>query len=572
MSVSAEEHLDKHLFKRLTRLFEVRRFVIGWILLLVLLAGGVTMQLRALNGYYQDLAPVAGGTYSEGMLGNFTNANPIYATGLVDTSVSKLVFAGLLKYDTSNQLIGDLAESWTVDPEGTLYTVVLRSSLKWHDGRDLTADDVVFTFKTIQNPDAKSPLFNAWRGIEVKALDARTVTFTLPNPLAPFVYGLTTGIIPKHSLENIQAAQLRSAPFNTSSPIGAGPFEWDTIEVIANDNKPSLQNIGLNAYGGYHGGRPKLDKFVIKTYADEAQLVSGFQKQEVNSLVGLNNLPDRLVFEKDVVQNSTPLTAETGVFFRTDSDLLKDNRVRQALIQAVDIPAALKQLGYPVIPADEPLLRHQLGYNPAHRQLPINVELAKKQLDEAGWVLPPGETVRVNGQTRLSLKLFAVNTADYTKLTQSIQSAWQAIGVETQATLPSETEMQDIVNGRVYDVLLYGISIGADPDVFAYWHSSQADPRAMSRLNFSNYKSPAADKALEAGRSRSDVVLRAAKYTPFLQAWRNDAPAFMLHQPRFLYITRGELYGFKAKTINTAADRFNDVEHWMVRQGYVPKQ
>lgn len=571
MGVQAEEHLERHLFKRLTRLFDVRRFVIGWLLFLVLLASGVTMQFRALGNYYQDLIPVAGGTYSEGMLGSFTNASPIYATGLVDATVSRLVFAGLLKYDANNQLVGDLAESWKIDEQGKVYTVVLRPGLKWHDGKELTAEDVAFTFHTIQNPDAKSPLFHAWQGIDVKANDARTVSFTLPSSLAPFIYSLTTGIVPKHSLENIDPAQLRSSPFNTARPIGAGPFAWDTIEIISNGNEPSLQNIGLKAFDNYHGGAPKLQQFIIKTYSGEEQLIASFQNQEVNSLVGLNSLPDTLVKNKDVIEYSTPLTAETGVFLRTDSELLKDTRVRQALVQAVDVPAIVGGLGYPAIVADSPLLRGQLGYNAAYRQLPKNLEQANKLLDDAGWKLPAGETVRTNGQVKLSLKFFAANNADYSNLAQRIQEAWRAIGVETQATLPTDADLQNVVNSRGYDALLYGISVGVDPDVFAYWHSTQADPRARSRLNFSNYKSTPADKALEAGRSRSDPSLRAVKYLPFLQAWRNDAPALMLYQPRFLYITRGRLFGFEPRAINSAADRLNNVENWMIRQDYAPK-
>lgn len=568
IGVQAEEHLERHLMRRLSRLFNVRRFVIGWVAFLVLLSIGVTLQLRALSNYYQELRPAAGGTHTEGMVGSFTNASPIYATGLVDATVSRLVFAGLLKYDVNNNLVGDLAESWKSDEDGKVYTVTLRPNLKWHDGQALTADDVVFTFQTIQNPDAKSPLFHTWRGIDIKAVDARTVTFTLPNPLAPFMYGLTTGIVPKHSLQDIPPAQLRSSPFNTSRPVGAGPFEWETIEITANGNQPSLQNIGFKAFAGYYAGTPKLEKFVIKTYTNEAELIAGFQKQEVNSLVGLDNLPEGLTLDKDVQEHTTSLTAVTAVFLRTDSELLKDVKVRQALVQAVDVPTVVNGLNYPAIVADSPLLRDQVGYNEAYSQLPKNIDQANKLLDEAGWKRPPNESTRRNGETKLSLKFFAQNNADYSNLTQQIQKAWQEIGVETQVTLPSDADLQNIVNSRGYDALLYGVSVGVDPDVFAYWHSTQADPRATSRLNFSNYKSAAGDKALEAGRSRFDPSLRAAKYVPFLQNWRNDAPALMLYQPRFLYITRGQFFGFEPKAINTAADRFNNVENWMIRQDY----
>ena len=122
-----------------------------------------------------------------------------------------------------------------------------------------------------------------------------------------------------------------------------------------------------------------------------------------------------------------------------------------------------------------------------------------------------------------------------------------------------------------YDVLLYGISIGQDPDVFPYWHSSQVDVRSANRLNFSEYKSVAADKALEAGRTRTDPAVRVAKYKPFLTAWRDDAPAIALYQPRYVYITRNELAGFDAKRLGSAVDRLDAVHTWTVLQDKVLK-
>ncbi len=571
MGVQAEERLERHFFKRLSRLIDVRRFVAGWVLLMVLLAGIVGLQLRGLGKYYQELKPVPGGTYSEGMAGSFTNANPLYATGLVDTSVSKLIFAGLLKYDSNNHLIGDLAQSWKVSEDGKVYTFVLKPHLTWQDGQALTADDVVFTFQTARNPDAKSPLFHAWQDVTIKAVDARTITFSLPNPLAPFIYGLTAGIIPKHSLEAVPIAQLRSSTFNTAHPIGAGPFKWETIEIVAGNNDINEQHIGLRAFDGYHGGAPALQQFVIKTYPDENQLIASFQKQEINAMVGLNSMPDALAHKADIQEYSLPLTAETMVFFKTDSEPLKDVRVRQALVQAVSVPTLVNGLGYPVIPADEPLLHGQLGYNPSLKQFSTNLDQANKLLEDAGWKRTAGSAIRSNGTGKLSIKLVAQNNLEYVYLTQQLQKAWQAIGVDVQVTLPNDTDLQSTITGRGYDALLFGISVGVDPDVFAYWHSSQADPRASSRLNLSDYKSLTADKALEGGRTRLDAGLRIAKYAPFLQSWRTDAPALALYQPRFLYITRGQLFGYDLKTINSPAERFNNVEQWMVRQAGVLK-
>lgn len=571
MSLQAEEQLEKLFFKRLGRLFEVRRFVIAWIMFLVVLGIGVTLQIRALTPYYQELGPIPGGTYTEGMVGSFSNANPLFATSTVDTTVSHLIFAGLLKFDSNNRLVGDLAEKWKVEADGKIYTVTLRPNLEWQDGKKITAEDVVFTFQTVQNPDVKSPLFHAWQGVQIKAVDERTIVFTLPNALAPFIYNLTTGIVPKHSLQGIDPAGLRSTAFNTSKPVGAGPFTWETIEIIANGSDPNLQHIGLKASQKYYAGPPKLDQYVIKTYANEGQLVNALKKREVSGVVGFDRIPDDLKGDNQIVEHTASLTAETMLFFKTNSELLKDVKVRQALVSAVDVPKLLAGLDYPVIPADEPLLHGQLGYSPALRQRGFNIEQANKLLEEAGWKRKDPKGVRYKGETKLALRLFGQNNADHAYITQAVQKAWAAVGVETEVNLPTDTELQTTVVRRDYDVLLYGISIGTDPDVFAYWHSSQLNP-ATAGLNFSNYVSSASDKALEAGRTRSDQGLRSAKYQPFLQAWQNDAPALALYQPRFLYITRGPLFGFEPKIVNGSTDRLNNVENWMVQQGYQLKQ
>ena len=221
------------------------------------------------------------------------------------------MFSSLLKYNTENNLVGDLAKSWTIDPSGKVYTVKLRSNLIWHDDRPLTADDVVFTFQTIQNPDAKSPLFASWRGITVKAIDDRTVTFTLSNSFAPFIYSLTTGIVPKHILENIEAAQLRSSQFNNARPVGSGPFKWNTLETLGNSPETREQHIGLTANPRYHTGAPALQQFVIKTFTNDEQLLASFEKQQVTAIVGMNKLPDELVDKEDINEHSLTLTAET---------------------------------------------------------------------------------------------------------------------------------------------------------------------------------------------------------------------------------------------------------------------
>jgi len=156
------------------------------------------------------LRPVPGGMYSEGLVGSFTNANPLYAAGAADTAVSRLIFSGLFKHDSNNQLVSDLANSWSVDQKQTRYVVTLKRDIRWHDGRPFTADDVVFTYQTIQNPDARSALYSNWQGIKVIKQDAFVVSFDLPNAMSSFPHALTNGIVPKHLLKSIPAYELRS--------------------------------------------------------------------------------------------------------------------------------------------------------------------------------------------------------------------------------------------------------------------------------------------------------------------------------------------------------------------------
>ena len=172
LSSQTEQQIEKHVVKRFSRLLAVRRFVIGWLLLIVLLIGGLVGQNIALSNYFQSVQPVAGGIYKEGVLGTFTNANPMYATSNADTTVSRLIFAGLLKYDVNNKLTGELAKGYTVDENGLTYTAKLKPNLTWQDGQPLTSADVVYTFQTVQNPDAQSPLKASWQGIEISAPNA----------------------------------------------------------------------------------------------------------------------------------------------------------------------------------------------------------------------------------------------------------------------------------------------------------------------------------------------------------------------------------------------------------------
>lgn len=569
LGVQAEEQIERHFFKRLSRLAGVRRFLLAWTMLMLLLVSITAYQLTALSPYYQSLQPVRGGTFAEGVIGNFTNANPLYATGPVDSAVARLVFAGLLTYDQKNNLVGDLAEKWVVNESGTVYTVTLKPNLRWHDGQELTAKDVAFTFNTIQNPDAKSPLFSSWQGITVTAATKQIVTFTLPNALSAFPHSLVTGIIPAHKLADTPAAQLRATQFNTESPIGSGPFVWNAVEV-SRDSSVREGKIGLLANPSYHRGEPALEQFVIHFFTDESRMIASFGRNEITAMSSVSTVPDTLSIDPTIKQHNVPLTAQVMVFFKNSNPVFADKRVRQALVQAVNQNNLLDNLGFPVITARQPFLQDHPGYDPALNQLAYNKDKAAALLTEAGWILG-SDGIRVKDGKQLTFGLYSESTSEFAYVTQKLQGDWGKIGVKVEVLLQPDSDLQTTVTYHNYDALLYGISLGPDPDVYAYWGSTQADERAANRVNFSEYKSAVADKALEGGRTRSDPTLRAVKYKPFLEVWRDDAPALALYQPRYLYITRDPFSGFDLTTINTATDRYTNVQNWKIRQAKVDK-
>lgn len=569
LGVQVEARLERHFFKRLSRLFIVRRFVLGWVLLVSLLTAGSVVQLLALSRHYQELQPAPGGTFTEGILGVFTNANPLYASSPADSAVSRLLFSSLMKYDQNAKLVNDLAEKLEADDTGLIYTVTLRPDLFWHDGRPLTAEDVVFTYQTIQSPDARSPLFSSWNGVKVQATGTRTVVFTLPNVLSAFPHALTNGIVPKHLLAQTPVSQLRTDTFNTVNPVGSGPFQWGSIEVIGSNQINRQERIGLVPYEQYHGSPVRLQRFVLRTFRSEDLMIQSYAKGELNSMSGLRVLPDVLRDTGDIREYSVPLMGATMVFFKTTQAPLNDVKVRRALVQAVDTTNMIPILDYPVIRVDSPLLRSQLGYNEKVTQLSYNLKAAQKLLDEAGWKLDESGMRQKGGQP-LTFRLHAQSTSEYASVTKAVQEAWQAVGVRVEVFLQEDAEIQSTVSRHDYDALLYGVSIGTDPDVFAYWHSSQIRP-GSGRLNMSEYKSDKADAALESGRTRVDTAVRAAKYKPFLEAWRTDAPALALYQPRYLYVTRGKIFGFTPGRFNSSTDRFSNIQDWMFRQEKVTK-
>ncbi len=569
---SAEINLEKNLFKRFHRLNDVRRFIFIWISLIVLLLGITLFQIFDISQYYQKTGYSSGGIFYEGAVGLFTNANPLFATGDVNSTVSDLLFPGLLKFNQKNQLVGDLAKSWSVDASGQNYTVNLRPNLHWQDGKPLTADDVVFTYQTIENPDVQSSLFNNWYGIKVTKINDLTIKFMISSPLSSFPDELTNGIIPEHIFASIPATQLESSSFNNIDPIGSGPFKLASLTTTQGTSTAGLnERIDLIPNNYYYQTKPKLSGFNLITYANEADLLKAFTSQNIQAMIGMNSIPNSLIKNQSVYTYHIPITAETMVFYRNNSSILSDVKMRKAMSEAINTQQVMSQLSYPALPVKGPLLPNMIGYSSKYDQVTNNISDANQILDSLGWI-KKSDGYRYKGSQELQLSLYTQNTPDYLNAAHSLISQWQKIGVKVQLVKLSSLDIKSVIAYKTYDMLLYSIVVGNDPDVFAYWDSSQAQPNAIPGLNLSMYKSSVADDSLAAGRTRLDPALRAIKYEPFLQSWQADYPALALYQPNYLFVTRPRINNFNPYMINAVTDIYSNINNWEIKQVKITNQ
>lgn len=558
----ALRHANRFIVQRISNLRATRRHAIGWLFLVAALVGLSMWQSDVAGRHYSAAIPAEGGIYTEGVFGALDNLNPILASTPAERSASRLLFAQLLQYDNSGDLVGELAKSWEPEQDGKTYKVILKSSAKWQDGRQVTADDVVFTFDMIKNVDTRSPLYGSWRNIVVEKVDEVSIRFTLPSPYAAFPNSLTVGILPKHALEEIRPSELRTSDFNLRPRVASGPFVFEELNTMV----PQLHYLlRLKANPLYVMGEPKLDGFHLHAYRDREDMVRGFRSQEVASMSDATTDQLRALPQGSYVETNSLLFNGVYAFLNTSSGALSDARVRQALQHATDQDALLKPFGQRVHPLTGPLLPGQLGFNVETRQPALNLEKANKLLDEAGWAAGP-DGVRQRDGRKLLLRLVTTSTGDLPAVAEELMDQWQRVGVsfDSQLVKPEEIQ-QNVILPRGYDVLLYEIALGRDPDVYAYWHSSQATERG---LNLSDYSSDKVDEALQTARVTLDPGQRDAKYRVFAQQWISDAPAVALYRTTLTYLQNGNVVTFNPHPLVGQADRYFDARYWAASRVY----
>lgn len=563
-------HAHRFIIRRLDSVRNVQRQIIGWLLLVGMLVAASGIQLIWFQKSYQTAAADTGGTYAEAVLGPVDTLNPLYASSEAELSAARLLFSSLYSYDTTGHLKNEVAESVQVDTNGTVYTITLKRNITWSDGTPLTAKDVAFTVNLMKNPEtrAQRALQATWQDVQVTAISDTTVVFKLPAVYAAFPNALTFSILPEHILGAVPAGAIRENTYSRS-PVGSGPFSVDLLQNIS--SKTGRKVIQMLANGKYFQGKPKLSRFDIYAYPTENDIAAALKNGEVNAAVVTPSVASKT---NNKLYQSIPLPINSGVYalFNLKSAMLSNQKVRQALQLATDTSALRDALGVKVPPLDLPFINGQLTGSDVPRAPAPNEAQAAALLEAAGWKLQNG--VRQKDNQKLALTITTTKDEQYEKALNVLANQWRRVGVTVTTRVidrndPAVNFTRDTLQPRNYDVLLTELQIGADPDVYPYWHSSQI---GMNGYNFSNYLSQTTDTLLATARSRLEPDLRNIKYKAFAAQWLQDVPAIGLYQSVVVMVTNKHTSAINGDvTLVSPTDRYVNVLDWSVRDRQVYK-
>ena len=283
------------------------------------------------------VVPAEGGRYVEGLAGQARVINPLLWQTDAEHDLVSLIFSGLTRRDEHGNIIADLAERWTVMDDGATYVFVLRPDAQWHDGTPVTADDVLFTIELLQDPafKAQPALAEFWRSVTVDRLDARTVRFSLSEPLAAFLEYASLPLLPAHRLKGVTAAELSRDPFN-QRPVGSGAFRLTELDA---------EHALLTAYAGYYGPRPYLKQIEFRFYSNAQRLLTAYRDGEIQ---GIGQVPTSILQAVASIPDLALYTAQesscVAIFLNLDRPLFQARLVRRALLLGLDRQALIDEV------------------------------------------------------------------------------------------------------------------------------------------------------------------------------------------------------------------------------------
>jgi peptide/nickel transport system substrate-binding protein len=488
-----------------------------------------------------------GGTLIYGSMWEPSALNPIVAPDVVTKWILEMIFDGLVAINDKMEIIPELATSWDISPDGTVYTFKLRKDVKWHDGQDLTANDVKFTYDTIIDPNQPKTLAKTDYALvdKIEVIDPQTVKFTLKSANASFLSKLAVGIAPKHLLAGQEAA---SAAFNRK-PIGTGPFrveEWATgqkVVLVANPN--------------YFRGRPKLDKLIWQITPDSNVLTVQMLNGEVDGGQIINPKDLAKFKEKTNLKVYESIGANTYIGFNNEKEPFSDKRVRQALNYGLDKKAILDKIleGQGIWSTSE-ILANTWAYNPNVNKYEYDAAKAKALLDEAGWKMGASGLCEKDGKPLKFVML--TNSGD--KLREEIalfaRQQWKELGVEVEIQF---LELNTFINDRVlksnFECIFLASSVNVDPDFLSRRWSSAA---LKTGHNFLRWGNPEVDKLLAQGITVTKQDERKKIYDEIQRIIADESPTVPIYYPKTLWAFKTTVKGIVPSPTNI----FWNAEQW----------
>ena len=509
-------------------------------------------------------SPLTGGTYSEALIGTPVSVIPLLNDPLNDPigrDIIALTFDGLVRLGLDGLPTPALAESFEVDTSGEVYTFRLRQGVQWHDGAPVTIDDVLFTLRTIQSYElGEAAQLEFWRSALIDRIDARTLRITLNGPLSSFPALAQVPIMPAHLLAGIPPEQWADSGF-AERPIGTGPYQ--------------VREIGetralLEANSAYFGGSPFINQIELRFIASPEAAEAALRRGDLQALGSRTRLELATIdLPPNLQRYAVPLDEYAVLTFNLNDPRLQDQSLRQALAYGFNknemIDRALNGLAAPL---DTPLLPGWWAHDPTQQWYPPEPQQAARILSELGYE-PGPDGVLFRDDQPLFFELITDTNPRRLAAAEEVARQWRELGLVIQVEALDGNALIDRLQRRDFDLAVHSyVRLGADPDVYGLWHSSQA----VNGLNYSSLQDPQIDDLLSNARRESEIVVRADDYAAFQQRWIELAPSIMLYQPFYIFIADRDLGGLGFEEDESAVgllmigseDRYRDVVRWYV--------
>lgn len=511
--------------------------------------------------------PQQGGVYVEALIGNFQRLNPILDFfNPADQDVDRLLYSSLIKFQDRGIPEGQLAESWFVSKDATIYNFTLRPDAKWHDGEPVVSEDILFTINMLRDGEGIVPedIRQFWQDVDVKALADDTIQFSLPEPFSPFLDYLSFGILPSHLLSGLSFEEMVDSGFNLQ-PVGSGPYKFGG--VVVEDDK--IKGVVLDANSDYFEGKPFIDQLVFRYFDNSENAFLAYKDGNVQGISQLDNatLPDALVEPQLSIYSAREPQLSMVLFNLKDENVsfFQDVTVRKALMEGLNRQKIIDRvLGGQAIIADGPILPGTWAYYDGLVSIPYNADSAVNDLISSGYVLS-GEESQIRAKEGLELRFVLIypDSETHRLIAERIQQDWEKLGafVEIRA-VPYQDLIQNYLETRDFQAVLVDQNLAntPDPDPYPFWDQVQA----TGGQNYSQWDNTVASDYLEQARVTPDLVERSSLYRNFQIVFAEQLPALPLFYPVYTYAVSKQVNGVQLGPMFNSSDRFMTVDKWFL--------